>query len=85
MDGINQLVRVNQQHLEMQRIKAALKEFRNDPVVCSELRKQLLSSCRTEVTVPDVPPTIECNPLAATDNDEVSLEGNSGEAESAII
>jgi len=65
-NGINELVRVNQQCLEMQRIKAALKEFKNNLDVCSELRQQLLSSCHADTTVPNVPPqsnAMELQPL----------------------
>jgi len=35
--------------------------------------------------IPNATPTIECNPPAASDNDEVSIEGSSDDIESAII
>jgi len=69
----------------MQQIKAALKESRNDLIICSEQCKQLLSSCCTNVAVLKCHPTIKCNPLTISDNDELSLEGNSDEAESTIF
>jgi len=82
-NGINQLVHVNQLSLKMQQIKAALKEFRNDPDICRELCKQLLFTSCTDISVP-ISPMIGCNPLAASDNDKVYSEENSDKIESAM-